>query len=339
MTLKSDRQAILRGMKAAAKLHRDLGLADGVGSAVRVDVFDAIVRCGAMLMFKPLDPLLGAYMKQGEARGIIITTRRPIGIQRFTGSHELGHMILGHEPHADDHNILRRAPLAGHHKNVPIYEREADAFASHFLLPRTLIQRLEQQQEWTGTDYENPHTIYQASLRFGASFVATLVAFEREKLIDHHLRASLQKVEPRELKAELVDGFAVEGWGNRDVWRLTERDEGVVIEASRNDLFLLKLNEHKSAGYLWSFDELDRAGFVVLKDEAENTGKAKLGGAVRRRILGDPQKLSEGSYTIKETRPWDEDDDPRFLTFHYRNSRSFENGLYERQVDGLLRTP
>lgn len=337
MTLATDRKAILRGMKAATKLHRDMSTSDAVGGSVRVDVFDAIARAGALLMFKPLDPLLGAYMKQGNEKGVIITTRRPIGIQRFTAAHELGHMTLDHEPHADDSNILRRGPRAGNYKSVPVEEREADAFASHFLLPRSLIFKLHNQQEWDDLDYENPQTAYQASLRFGASYKATLLALEREDLISPPLRKKLDKVQPRDLKADLVDGFGVANWSNRDVWRLTEKDEGVVVEANRNDLFLLKLTEHKSAGYLWTFDQLADAGFVVLKDEAESLNSGRIGGAIRRYVLGDPQELAEGSYTIKEARPWDTDDDPRSLTFHYRHSRSTEEGVYDRQLDRLLR--
>lgn len=338
MTLAADRRAILRGMKAATKLHRDMNTSDGNGGSVRVDVFDAIARAGAVLMFKPLDPLLGAYMKQGNAKGVIITTRRPIGIQRFTAAHELGHMTLDHEPHADDNNILRRGPLAaGTYKSVPVEEREADAFASHFLLPRTLIFKLHNQQDWGDPDYENPQTAYQASLRFGASYAATLLALEREDLISNSLRRRLEKVQPRELKAALVDGFGVANWVNRDVWRLTEKDEGAIVEANRNDLFLLKLTEHKSAGYLWTFDQLADAGFVVLKDEAEALSSGRIGGSTRRYVLGDPQQLPEGSYTIREARPWDAEDDPRSLTFHYRHSRSTEDGVYDRQMDRFLR--
>ena len=336
MTLASDRQAILRGMKAATKLLRDMNWSDAADGSVRVDVFDAIARSGAFLMFKPLDPLLGAYMNQDGVKGVIITTRRPIGIQRFTAAHELGHMTLNHEPHADDSNILRRGPMAGSYKSVPVEEREADAFASHFLLPRTLIHKLHSQQGWDEPDYDNPQTAYQASLRFGASYVATLLALEREALITGVLRRKLEKVQPRDLKAELVDGFDVPNWSNRDVWRLTEKDEGVVVEANRNDLFLLKLTEHKSAGYLWTFDQLADAGFVVLKDEAQALSPGRIGGTVRRYVLGDPQQLPEGSYTVKEARAWDVDDDPRSLTFHYRHSRSNEDGVYDRQVDRFL---
>ena len=148
MARSDDRSAILRGMKAAEKLHRDLGSRNTIGASVRIDVFGAIARSGAVLMFKPLDPLLGAFMREDSTKGVIVTLRRPIGVQRFTAGHELGHLILDHEPHADDDNILRRAPIEGTYAHVPMQEREADAFASNFLLPRFTISKLHQQQGW-----------------------------------------------------------------------------------------------------------------------------------------------------------------------------------------------
>ena len=338
MTLRNDRIAIMRGMRAAMRLHRDLATPDRIGNSLRVDVFDVISRSGAMLMFQPLEKLLGAYMQEDGERGIIITTQRPVGVQRFTAGHELGHMVMGHKPHADDENILRRVPLAGESYNrVPVQEREADAFASHFVLPRFLIAKHHHSRGLSPRDYENPQCAYQASLRFGASYSATLYAFEREKLISRSLRKELADVPPRSLKADLVDGHKVDGWANRDVWRLTERDEGVVIEANRKDLFLLKLDEHKSAGYLWTYDELEKAGFVVLKDESNALHPHNLGGQNRRFILGDPSSLPEGCYTLREEKSWDRSDQAKSLSFTYTNTKSREAGLYEPQRDRLLR--
>lgn len=331
----NDRLAILRGIKAAQRLHRDLGSKRVMGQSVRVDVFGAIARTGAILMFKPLDPLLGAFMRQGDLMGVMLTVRRPIGQQRFTAAHELGHLIMGHEPHADDDNILRRAPTEGNYAQVPEQEREADAFASNFLLPQFLLAKLHEQQGWERRAYENPHTLYQASLRFGASYRATIQAYERDRLVTSQQRRTLFETKPRDLKAELVDGHEVDGWQDRDVWRLTERDEGSVIEANRRDLFVLKLKEHGGSGYLWTFDELKQAGFLVLKDETEAMYPNRIGGPRRRYVLGEAPEMVDGSYTLRESRPWRSDDGVNQVTVHFRRAQGREDGQYAPQIDRL----
>ncbi len=198
MTRHQDQRAILKGMKGAFRLLRDLGLDQGQKRAQRVDVFDCIDRTGAVLMFQPLDKLLGAFMKEGGAAGIILNTERPLGMQRFTAAHELGHWVLGHDPHADDEGILRRGPLADGRvfKRVPPEEREADAFASYFLLPAHLIKTQMEVQGWDVHHLANPDTVYQAALRFGTSYAGAIYGLEREKVIGQDLRRQLLAAKP-----------------------------------------------------------------------------------------------------------------------------------------------
>ncbi len=332
MVKNSDRAAILRGMRAAIKLHRDLGTRDRRDPSVRIDVYSTIAKLGALLMFKPLDPLLGAFMREGSATGVVITSRRPVGQQRFTASHELGHLVLEHEPHADGDEILRRAPLESLDRGVPLQEREADAFASYFLLPQFALAKLQKQQEWSQDDYDNPHTIYQASLRFGASYSATAFAYQREKVISRNQCEKLLSVRPKALKEELVGHFSVPNWSNRDVWRLSEHDEGTLVEAGRDDLFLLKLTEHNHSGYLWTFDELEREGFVILQDEKKAKFPGRVGGPRRRFVLGEASNLRDGDYAIQESRPWDKASGSQSLNLRYRRVPGRKDGLFEDQI-------
>src|ERR1700676_1287831 len=141
-----NRAAILTGAKAAHTLHRDLGIKEQIERAGggRVDVFGAIAKPGATLIFQPLDKLLGAYLP-GDELGVLITTKRPLPVQRFTGAHELGHLYMRHEPSLDDDNILRRAPFSASGQ-INRQEREADAFASMFLSPAWLLALILQHQ-------------------------------------------------------------------------------------------------------------------------------------------------------------------------------------------------
>ena len=134
------RTAILRGKRAAARLHRAFGMRERVeADGGRIDVFDTIVRSGVPLLFKPLDGLLGVFIND-PMPGVMVTTKRGLNIQRFTGAHELGHCTLGHHPSLDDESMLRRSPF-GAGPDYEQQEREADAFATEFMLPPWLFAR------------------------------------------------------------------------------------------------------------------------------------------------------------------------------------------------------
>ena len=105
------RDAILEGAQAAARLHDQLGTRQAVeASAGCVDVFGAILSVGAALLFRPLDGLLGFCIRGPSIPGVVISTQRPLRIQRFTGAHELGHVVLNHTESLDGPEILTRVP-------------------------------------------------------------------------------------------------------------------------------------------------------------------------------------------------------------------------------------
>jgi Zn-dependent peptidase ImmA (M78 family) len=324
------RGAVLKGMRAALRLQRDLGLDRGEARGHRVDVFGAIYKENVPLLFRKLEPLMGAYLREGGNPGIILTTRRPLGQQRFTAAHELGHHILKHDPHADDDSILRRSPdMARDYTHLPPAEQEADAFASFFLVPDWLITTLMQRQEWTPQRLQNPSIVYQMALRIGASYRATLYGLVRNKVIGAGLRQQLAKAQPASIKRALVPDHPLRSTQDIDVWNLTERDEGTLIEAGRDDLFVVKLREDSNAGYLWNFDELRRAGFAILEDGREQIAKEVIGAPTIRHVLaraGDA--TTHGTYTLRECRPWAPDEDSKRWSFEYRPVSTHDTGLF-----------
>ena len=338
MSLSSDRLSVLKGMRGAIRLQRDLGLDKEPSRSQRIDVFQCISRVGATLMFQPMDKLLGAFLREDGNAGIILNSQRPLGMQRYTAAHELGHFQLDHKSSADGENILRRGPVAStvYSKDVPGQEREADAFASYFLLPDYLIKEQKAIQKWSAKDLEDPLVIYQASLRFGASYKAAVHALKRVNLIDKNTTTVLLKAKPAEMKRHLLSDFPLETTKQMDVWHLTEKDEGVVIEAGRNDLFLLHLREDSGSGYIWTFDELQAAGFAILRDGREPIDPAIVGSTTIRRILAQAEHPSHTTLQLRECRPWAPKDSPRTLTFHYNTATSYERGLYEQQREELL---
>jgi len=297
------RSAVRAGTLAAARLHEQLGIQQQVEAAGgNVDVFGVIDTLDLPLLLRPLQGLLGAYLSQPD-HGVIVTTRRPMNIQRFTAAHELGHFILKHQPSLDDESILRRMPLNASDA-TDLQEIEADAFAVEFMMPRWLFGMHSARQSWTVSDFTNPRTVYQLSLRLGASYEATCWTLVRHNLIASGLANRLVSTPPRELKVDLLGDHRPSDYRG-DVWLLTERDDGARVDGSRNDLFVLRFEEHSGGGYLWDVDDLRNTGFSVLSDRLEAATTEGVGDPVYRTVTTEPPETYRGPLVVNERRPWE----------------------------------
>lgn len=326
--------AVRAGTMAAARMHRQLGLQEKITQfGGNVDVFAAIHALDLPLLVRPLNGLLGAYLSQ-PAPGVLITTERPMSIQRFTAAHELGHFAMSHEPSLDDESMLRRMPLKVD-KDENFQEVEANAFAVAFMLPRWLIAWHSQRQGWTLDAFRRPSTIYQLSLRLGASYEATCWTLSQNQLIKPNQVQELLQTEPRELKVGLLEGYKPQNYRG-DVWLLTERDAGTRIDGSRNDLFVLRLEEHSGGGYLWDIDQLKASGFAVVRDALESHDDDGVGGHVIRRVTAAPTESRRGRMSLEERRPWEHDQPLATLNVDFDLTGPEEEGLSRAERRVLL---
>ncbi len=328
------RDAILKAIKAAHKLHLDLGVRARLerSNGGRVDVFGAIGELGATLMFQPLDKLLGAYVP-AEEPGILITTKRPLSIQRFTAAHELGHLYMNHQSSLDDQGILGRAPFSPA-KGLALQELEADAFASMFLAPAWLVALIVRRQGWAPERLADPATAYQLSLRLGTSYAATCHVLERHKAIKREQLKHLLSVEPKAIKRALLHGHEPPDWRS-DVWLLTDRDEGLVVEGGRHDLFVVQLPENSSAGYLWNFDALKAEGFALVADDHEGD-TARAGAMVTRKITAQASGRVSRAVTFREQRPWMPEEALKEFHLQYELRGPEEPGMWEPDLMRVL---
>ena len=295
--------AIRAGTMAAARVHRQLDMRGQIKArGGNVDVFSAIQAVELPLLLRPLNGLLGAYLSD-PTPGVLVTTKRPMSIQRFTAAHELGHFTLRHLPSLDDENILRRMPLtrqpAGDFQEV-----EANAFAVEFMMPRWLFAWHAARQGWTTHDFRRPNIVYQLALRIGASFEATCWTLAQHRLIPASLARELLQTQPRELKVALLETYQPQDYRG-DVWLLTARDAGTRIDGSRSDLFVLRLEEHSGGGYLWDIEQLKASGFGIVRDELEAIDGETVGGPLIRRVTAAPPDTYRGRIALDERRPWD----------------------------------
>lgn len=297
------REVLLNAINEANRLHQRLNSEHRVqASGGGIDIFGSILELSVPLLFRPLDHLLGAYVPKPSA-GIIITTERNLAIQRFTGAHELGHLILGHSGSLDDASILTRSPFGP--AQYDTVEAAADAFATSFLLPKWLFEIHAERQDWDADSFDDPHIVYQLSLRIGASYAATCRSLARYNIIDQTTLNKHLGIKPKKIKQALLGVYQLED-GYSDVWRLTERDQGTLIQGGPKDVFLIHLKENSGAGYLWDVEELKTAGFVLQSDERLIPDEPEeIGGAVDRILMAVSQAEAAGKIDLTQSRPWE----------------------------------
>jgi len=328
--------AVRAGTMAAARLHQQLGLRQQIQSrGGSVDVFAAIQTLDLPLLLRPLQGLLGAYLSD-PGPGVLVTTHRPLSIQRFTAAHELGHFSLRHQPSLDDESILRRMSMQVQ-PTGDFQEVEADAFAVEFMMPRWLISWHAALQSWTVSDFGRPNVVYQLALRIGASYEATCWTLVRHRFIQLAQARELLRTQPRELKVALLEAYRPQDYRG-DVWLLTERDAGARIDGSRNDLFVIRLEEHSGGGYLWDIDQIKASGFAIVRDELEAIHDEGVGGPVIRRVTATPPDTYRGRLALDERRPWDPDPPLSTLAVEVDLTGPEEVGLSRAERRRLLET-
>jgi len=298
------RNAKLRGARAAAEVHEKLGIIDYIlEGREQVDIFGALNLLDVPTLCRPLTGLLGAYIN-GESKGILVTSKRRLPIQRFTAAHELGHYWLKHEESIDtDDSIgLARKGAAG----IPLQEIEAESFAAEFLLPKLLLVNTARRQGWKKSDLKNPEFVYQLALRTGVSYEATGRALLETGLIDFQAAQLLWGVTPKEIKNKVLNkNKSTNPWS--DVFYVTERDDGAKFYASPEDTLVFGLSERPGSGYLWS-GLTDNEGVELISDERSQIISGEIDGLSKRKIF----IRGEGNLDLhlEEKRPWSGGGDP-----------------------------
>ena len=325
------REAILSGANEANRLHAELSSEASITNRRGpVDVFGALLKSEAMLIFRPLEGLLGACFSE-PSRGVIISTHRPLSVQRFTGAHELGHVVMHHPLSTDGEEILK-----GQSAQKSIMEVQANAFASAFLIPYWLLVLHARTQGWDRESVKDSTIVYQLSLRIGASYEATAIALKTHDLIDAGTLAQLRAVQPKTIKQKLLPGYEPENW-YRDVWALTEKDENAVVEGQPGDLFLFCLNEKSGSGYLWDIETLEKEGFAILRDSRNVDGVSEdVGSEVLRMVMAHPELKSVGEVLLAQRRPWQRlgmPADSLHLNYDVRGKETGFSRAYRRQLE------
>lgn len=308
------RDAELRGAAAARSVQERLGLRDELRHGDKpLDVFAAIYQLGLTCILQPLDSLLGAYLNYHGVKGLIVTTRRDLHLQRFTAAHELGHSELNHATTSLDTEVGFAArgpmPALANAEDRTAQEIEADAFAAELLLPKWLIAAHMRRQGWSRSHIQSANIVYQLSLRLAVSYAATCWSLVSNGFIPRSTAEALVRVPPKKSKQQALPGFTPTTWHETDVWLLSSKDKGCRVVGDPHDRLVVCLDEHAASGYRWDVTSLNAAGLAVEIDERIDPAagdEAKVGTPVTRRLVITGAANSQ--IMLREHRPWMRDD-------------------------------
>ena len=300
------RDAILSGIGAATTLHERLGLRNKLATGNGpIDVFSVIENMRVPLAFRPLEGMLGVYLPPPTGPGIMVTTERPLHVQRFTAAHELGHFVLNHEQDSFDRRI--GFAVQNDYKSDRDQEIAADAFAAEFMLPRWLLVAHARRHGWSLTDLRIPEKVYQLSLRIGMSYEATCFALVNHEILLHNEVDALLAVPPKNSKQKALGDAEPPSW-HSDVWVLSAEDADTYILGKPGDMIVLSLEEHVAGGYMWDVSSAEANGLSVVFDERRENANMGLGAVVNRIVIFSAEGV--GRISIAEKRMWSTKDAP-----------------------------
>ena len=262
-------------MLAAAHAHKDFE----IDLTRRIDVFSVIERTGLILGFEPMAKLSGVYYANA---GILINANHPLARQRYTAGHELGHHVYRHETSVDPFVD----PLArwGKTTHWAPHEKQAEAFAAWFLMPRSLVLSSLEQLEMARPEASDD--VYALALRLGTSYEATARHLSNLRLASSEQVKAWLSERLAIVKLELAAGAPPESLHN-DVWRLDKRDNEAMISVRVGDRLVIELIDIPSSGYVWQpTEQLDEAHLVL--DSFQKHGEPAAGDYDRDAADGRP---------------------------------------------------
>lgn len=221
-----------------------LGLLDehNIDQTQRIDVFGLCEDLNLWLAFLPLDNVLGAFVPQGTG-GVLITTKRPLTVQRYTAAHELGHWRMDHGPTADEHDAVFGTTHG---------EREqlAQIFAGNLLMPPLLVMSILDRVRPSSKSPLTGEDCYTLAREAGVSYEAAIWQLVSLEQLTRSAAGRLLGQRPLAIKTDLGFGRRpVNGWA--DVWPVDENWDDEILDLHVEDEAVISLPENRSTGYRW----------------------------------------------------------------------------------------
>lgn len=308
------------------ELHEILGTYEAVRKNGSIDIFTTIAKVGVITVLRPLS-FLGVLLKTDICYGLMLSVSESRNALRFAAASTLARIIAKNSQEECESPIMMYSLLS--EQNLSESDDENFRNSLKILLPDFLLAETQKRFNWVNRDLANPINMYQASLRLGASYRATTMAYFHLGCISRFEANELLKVNLLAVKRSILANCLPDDLEHINVWLLTHNEEGSVFRANPNDIFVIKIRENGAAGYFWDFSELKNEGFAIISDENVILDEHRVGALSLRSILAKPSNLKDGDYILSESCPWErEPTEPNDILFPYSQLTPFKVGLY-----------
>lgn len=295
------------------------------------DIFQAISNIGVTTILRPIERVIGAVLRIDHGAGLLLSVDQPTNVLRFASACALSLLLV--TPNPNSANIRRAMFSLESASNLRKRKSEIFELAIKMLLPNFLLAELQKKQRWTNKDLLDPVNIYQASLRLGASYESTVHAFS--------LLGCLSKVESQQLlendlidiKKRILKDCPSAQLDSIDVWSLSQWEEGAVLHAKPDDLFVIRMRENGAAGYQWNIETLQDVGFAIVKDVSTTEDTDQIGASSLRTVVAKPARAKDDDYLLEESCSWRRiPTNIKKMTFKYRRLLPLNEGLLSSEV-------
>ena len=238
------RQTLADASMAAARTHARLKLP----SERPIDNYSLVQQLGIWLKTEPLGNLYGFYLRHGQATGIVLNSRHPEDLQRYTCAHELGHHLLGHQSHLDDNGDVNR-------HDGPLQEQAAQVFAGSFLMPLGLVNRVLRAHDLIGRPLSAVDA-YKLSRDMDVSYAACVWRLRTLDLLGQATAQAYVRAGAAAAKQALRRDQPIKD-ARADVYVVDEVVDHVELAVRVGDEVWVRLPERRSTGYTWTLEESD----------------------------------------------------------------------------------
>lgn len=205
-----------------------------------IDVLEALARLDLITTIVDLGEVLGVVVPQG---GVMLTSRRGETVQRYTAAHEIGHWVM----HRDSLLVDTQQEING--EPTSQQERQAQLFASYFLMPPPLLMDSLAQRDLR-PQAVTAGQVYLLARDMHVSYEAALVRLLGEGYLTLQSARAYRTIGRASARAEAFAGRRPAD-GYAELWSVQMTDTRR-LHVTVGDEILVQLPENRTTPYRWA---------------------------------------------------------------------------------------